>query len=135
MIIEIASLFVSTISALSSVVQAVKAGKELSQADVERADQLAKPDPTNSSAIALANTGIDPDYIEIAQINIERGLGRFKQVWRDPSVPQAVKDQELEAANFVVCSELKRITRLNGGVLPGDDRFHHLWAVHGCDKV
>lgn len=133
-VIEVAALFVSTISALSSVIQAVKTAKELSEDDVSRAEEIAKPDPQNASSQALAATGIDPEYIEIAQKNIERALERFKQVWRDPSVPQAVKDQEEEAAQFVVCSELKRLMRLNGGVLPGEDRFYHLWSVHQCDK-
>ncbi len=131
--IEVAALFVSTISALSAVIQAVKSAKELSDAAVSNAEEIAKPDPNNNSAQALAATGIDPDYIDIAQKNIKRALDRFKEVWRDPSSPQAVKDQEYDAAQYVVCSELRRLIRLHGGVLPGDDQFHHLWSVHQCD--
>lgn len=133
---EVAALFVATISALSSVVQAVKTAKELSDADVSTAENIAShPEPQNNSVQALVATGIDEDYIKIATSNIERALKRFKGVWLDPSVPQAVKDQELDAADFTVCSELRRITRLNGGVLPGDDRFHMLWSNHGCEAV
>ena len=134
-VLETAALFVSTISALSAVVQAVKTAKELTDDDIFRAEEIAKPNLQNASVLALVDTGIDPEYIEIAQKNIERALKRFKQVLRDPSSPQAVKDQEEEAAQYVVCSELRRLMRLNVGVLPGDDSFHELWSVHQCDEI
>ena len=135
--LETASLFVATISALSSIIQAAKAAKDIAKdydKDInEEAKMIAQVAKKRSnSAVALANTYINEEYIEIAAENIKNALDRFKEVWRDPSSPQAVKDQELKAANYTVCSELKRLMMLNEGELPGDDKFHELWRSHGC---
>ena len=133
MIVETASAFVATISALSSIIKTVKAAREITEDAATVADAISKKlEPKNHSVIALAATNIDDDYVTIATENIERARKRFMDSWRDPSLPQAGKDQELEAASFTICSELNRIKKLNGGELPGDDRFHELWANHGC---
>lgn len=135
MIVEIATGFVSTITALSSVVKAIGAAKKFSDTALATSEQLLqKREPTNSSVRALAATTIDGELIEVATENIMRALDRLKREWRDPSVSQAGKDDALETANFVICSELRRIKKLNGNKLPGDDRFHELWASHGCES-
>ncbi len=133
MIIETAAAFVSTISALSSIIKTVKSAKEITENAVTITNAIAKKlEPDNRSVKALAFTQIDDEYIKIATENIERARKRFIESWRDPSLPQSGKDQELEAASHTICSELKRLMKLNRGVLPGDDRFHELWANHNC---
>ena len=133
MILETAAAFVSTISALSSVVKAISAAKQFSDEALALSEHISKTrEPENNSVRALAATTIDDDLIKIATENIQRALDRLKKDWRDPSVTQAGKDDALEAASYVICSELRRIKKLNGNTLPGDDRFHELWGSHGC---
>lgn len=133
MIVETATAFVSTISALSSVVKAITAAKKFSDDALVLSEHISKTrEPENNSVRALAATTIDDDFIKIATENIQRALDRLKKDWRDPSVTQAGKDSALEAASYVICSELRRIKTLNGNTLPGDDRFHELWDSHGC---
>ena len=135
MLIETATIFVSTISALSSVIKAITAAKKFSDDALALADNVLKTrEPNNNSVRALAATKIDNGFIEVATENIKRALDRLKRDWRDPSVTQAGKDDALDTASYVICSELRRIKKLNGNVLPGDDRFHELWANHGCDS-
>lgn len=133
MIIETAAAFVSTISALSTIVKAITATKKFSDDTLEMADRIASTrEPENNSVRALVATKIDGDFIEIATENIKRVLERLKKDWRDPSVTQAGKDDALDTAGYVICSELRRIKKLNGDQLPGEDRFHELWESHGC---
>lgn len=80
----------------------------------------------------MAATTIDEELIEIAIENIKRVTDRLKRDLRDPSITQAAKDDAVTAANFAICSELKRVKALNGNSLPGSDRFHMLWASHNC---
>lgn len=133
MIVETAAAFVSTITALSSVVKAIRAAKEFSDEALALSEEIAmKPELENDSVLALAATSINEEFIEIATENIEKALDRLKRDWRDPSVSQAGKDDALETASFIICAELRRIKKLNGDLLPGSDRFHELWASHGC---
>lgn len=133
MIVETAAAFVSTISALSSVVKAITAAKKFSDDALALSERISSTrEPANNSVRALAATTIDDDFIKIATESIQRALDRLKKDWRDPSVTQAGKDSSLEAASYVICSELRRIKTLNGNTLPGDDRFHTLWASHKC---
>lgn len=136
MIVETAAAFVSAISALSSVVKAITAAKKFSDDALALSERISSTqEPQNNSVRALAATTIDDDFIKIATENIQRALDRLKKDWRDPSVTQAGKDSALEAASYVICSELRRIKTLNGNALPGDDRFHELWASHGCASI
>ncbi len=133
MLVETASAFVATISALSSIITGVKQTKKLTDDIVSLAESIAdRHQPDNNSVQALSQTTIDDDFIEIATENIKRATDKLKKDLRDPSLSQASKDDAVVAANFVICSELKRIKSLNGRVLPGSDRFHSLWASHGC---
>jgi hypothetical protein len=133
MLPEIAASFVASISALSSIVKAIKDVRTVSGAIFEAADEIArKTNKSNGSVLALAATVIDGDLIVIATENIERALDRLKKDLRDPTVTQAGKDAAVRDAGFLICNELSRVKRLNGGVLPGDDRFHELWSSHGC---
>ncbi len=134
MIVETAATFVATISALSTIIRTVKAAGQLTRDAATISDTIAKTlEPQNNSVQALVATQIDQDYIEIAAENIERARKRLKEALRDPSLPQGAKDQEVEVASYTICSELRRLKKLNGGNLPGDDRFHELWATHACD--
>jgi len=136
-ILEIAQLFVSAISALSSAVEAVKTVKEITEDDITRVEQKAIQSigPSNNSVQSLAAANIDPEYIEIATENIQKASKRLKDALRDPSITQAHKTTEEEAAQFTICSELKRLKRLNQGQLPGSDRFYSLWDQHACNRV
>lgn len=135
MILETAATFVSAISALSTVIKAINKTKELTDETIKLADSIAnKQQLDNNSVQALAHTTIDGELIEIATENIKRVTDRLKRDLRDPSITQAAKDDAVTAANFAVCSELKRIKALNGNSLPGSDRFHELWASHKCDN-
>ena len=133
MIIETAAAFVSTITALSSVVKAIRAAREFSDEALALSEDISNtPELENDSVRALAATSIDEGLIDIATESIGKALDRLKREWKDPTATQAGKDDALEAASFVVCSELRRIKKLNNDSLPGTDRFHELWASHGC---
>lgn len=133
MIIETAAAFVATISALSTIIKGINKFRELTDETVKLSESIAsKRQPDNDSVQALASTTIDGELIEIATENISRATDRLKRDLRDPSITQAAKDDAVNAANFVVCSELRRIKALNGNSLPGSDRFHMLWTSHGC---
>lgn len=136
MILETASTFVSSITALSSVVKAAKAAKQLTDDAVKISDAIAKKlEPENDSVKSLKSTTIDSELIEIATENIDRARKRLIKSLRDPALPQAGKDEEVEVAGFTICSELRRLKALNGGLLPGSDRFHELWISHSCEQV
>jgi prophage DNA circulation protein len=133
MIIETSSAFVAAISALSTIIKGINKTRELTDETVKLSESVAsKRQPDNDSVQALAHTTIDGELIEIATENIKRVTDRLKRDLRDPSITQAAKDDAVAAANFAVCSELKRIKALNGNSLPGSDRFHELWASHNC---
>lgn len=133
MIIETAATFVATISALSTVIKGINAARELTDETIKLADSIEnKQQLDNDSVRSLAATPIDGELIEIATENIKRAIDRLKRDLRDPSITQAAKDDAVSSANFVVCSELRRIKALNANTLPGSDRFHMLWASHNC---
>ena len=133
MIIEIAAAFVSTITALSTIIKGINKAKELTDETIKLSESIASErQPDNDSVQALANTTIDEELIEIAIENITRATDRLKRDLRDPSITQAAKDDAVNAANFVLCSELRRIKALNGNSLPGSDRFYYLWESHRC---
>lgn len=134
MLIETAAAFVSTATALSTVVDAIRNVRTLTNEVLIRSEKIQEtPEHENDSVQALAATNIDDELVEIASEAIQKALDRLKREWRDPTATQAGKDDALENASFVICAELRRIKQLNGGVLPGTDRFHQLWASHGCD--
>ena len=136
MILDVAAAFVATTSALSALVDGIRSAKKLTDDVLVLADDMTrKPNVNNESARALAATNIDPDLIEIASESIQNALDRLKREWRDPTATQAGKDDALRNANFVICSELRRVKQLNNGVLPGTDKFHALWASHGCETM
>lgn len=133
MILETASAFVATITALSTVIKGIKKAKELTDEVIKLSDSIASGrEPDNDSVLALASTTIDEELIKIATENIEKATDRLKKDLRDPSLSQGGKDNAVEAASYVVCSELRRIKALNNNDLPGSDSFHALWASHRC---
>ena len=75
MILETATAFVSTISALSTVVKAITAAKKFSDDALALSERISKTrEPENDSVRALAATTIDDDFIKIATENIQRAL-------------------------------------------------------------
>lgn len=120
----------ASVSALSSVVQAFKAAKDImSAADVD--DALAKSVPPKDMATTLKKL-IDGELLETLNENIDKAKKRLIKALKDPGNSQQAKTDEVAVANSVICSTLEQIKMLNGGVLP-DETFEEMWNTHGCD--
>ncbi len=141
---ETASIVLSGIQALSAVISTARGGPELlvESAPPETPDLIDKRVFRTDSAdeeitdFAGALTEVaDPEILDIINENIERATKRLKKSLADPSLPQSGKDQELEVADSVICNELERMKKLNGGSLPQNQEIIKIWKQHRCDSA
>ena len=126
--ISAATAVAASISAISSVIQAVKSAKEmLSEKQINDALRAA---PASGAMASVMAKIIDPDYLEVLGKNLEEAKRRLLDALNDPSNTKQAKDQEIKIASSTICGILEQIKVLNGGVLPSE--YEQLWAQHGC---
>ena len=135
MSIELASLFLTGISALSSVIQALKgARRKGTRLPAKKVDQvLEKPKKRKKGAVTLTLV-IDEDRLRVILENIEEIQVRMKNTLDNPSSTDQEIDREVEIARNTICKALNTIRHLNQGVLPSKHLLK-LWVSHQCTET
>jgi len=135
-IVEITSLIFTGMNTLAKLVTAYysarKDQRQLSSQEVATIQQSAAEVPTAKLKQAKSRLSvIDSDILETINGNIDKEKKRLIDALKDPANSQQAKDEACERANSVICRELKRIAKLNGGKLPPGD-YKKWWESHGC---
>jgi hypothetical protein len=133
--ITTAGMLIAGISALSSVVQAYKAardiGRDIEKEEIEKLVSLRKVSDKASKQLAKV---ISSDLLDDLLGNVEREQKRLSDILTDPNSARPKKDRVADEADMEICDNLRRIKRYNGGVLPdihGED-LYKVWQSHSC---
>ena len=138
--ITTASLIISGISALASVVQAWKAGRELSESYIEETLESSSSSSSASleelstltpSASAHAIAVIDPSLLDVMLFNVEKERENLKDALIDEANSNQERNRAVKIASSRICGELKRIKDLNAGVLPTEE-LKQMAVSFGC---
>lgn len=135
MSIELVSLLLSSISSISSLVQAYHSTRGIERRDMDsRMSYLAfgkrAPEPYSSKTLSKEEIEteaqefdkvIDDDILETLVNTIIKAKRRLIDALNDPSNTEQAKSTEMEAVRSIICRALKRIKDLNNGTLPGNE--------------
>lgn len=131
--VEIATLIISSISAMANIIQAWKTSQN---AGIERISRISSTSSDNTtytpsaSATAMSQL-IDNRTLQSMLDNINVEKERLIEALSDISNSNQEKDRAIERASSKICSKLRNIKTLNGGTLPGSD-LEAMWRSHGC---
>jgi gas vesicle protein len=124
------------LSALSAVVQAVKAGFETRKLTREelrglaaRAEEEAARNVEVAAQAGAKLPALDEDMIETVKGKIKK----IKKKWQDAidaSDEQAEWAKATDVLKSDICSILRNLKAVNGGKLP--DEWYNLWVDNGC---
>lgn len=126
----VANLLVSSLSALSSMVQAYNASR-LTNLSIEKAQQrLEQPLKQGGSRIAQV---IDAQLLQALSDKAEQETKALIAELQEHDELHLL-DAAIKQANERICFYLSKIKEYNKDVLP-TKRLNELWASHGCDDV
>lgn len=134
--VAVASAVFGGFSALSDAISLYRsyrqAGQTPSPQKIE--DEMARSDAASIVKYDAAHelkSLIDVEDLEAIRSNIDKAKDRMRKSLVDPANDNQSRDAAVDAASSIICAELKRIRRLNGGDFPSDE-YERWWQSHGC---
>lgn len=84
----------------------------------------------DEASVTILSHVIDESLLQVLAKNISQAQDRLIRALKDPANSNQTRDDEMAIASSVICSELKRIRKLNNNSLPPS--FVKMWFSHGC---
>ena len=131
MSLDLASTIAASVSALSSVVQAWKAAKDMNRSFSRTKAINAASQASSTPNLVKSIMVIDTDLLKKFRDIMNKAKKRLMDALDDPTNTNQDIDAEMERANKVICKALERIKSFNRGKLP-DAESKKLWLSHGC---
>lgn len=130
---DIATIVISGISALASVIRAWNSAKQkkrkITPKQIDRAATPRKPILTEKQIESLSK--VVPDEIFEAMLEkINEAIKRFTDAIKDPGCNEQCQEHEHRIASNAICRQLKRMKKLNNNQLP--KKLENLWISFQC---